>query len=156
MKDILSTFGLVNALLLAVVMAIPGSVSYDELTAANIRFGLGVNVQTEAYIDFNKTTVNSAYVGFTKYGLNHDWFAALLNNGPTLYDQFGSDDNFGYSNRLGARAEQPDTARLRLTRRRLRSVLHRGRGGGTHVRAAVRRAVLLLHGGLRFPPRLVV
>ena len=99
-KDILSTFGLVNALLLAVVMAIPGSVSYDELTASNIRFGLGSNVKTEAYEDFNTTTVNSAYVGFTLFGSNHDWFAALINSGPTLYDQFGSDDNFGYSNRL--------------------------------------------------------
>lgn len=99
-KDILSTFGLVNALLLAVVMAIPGSVSYDELTASNIRFGLGSNVKAEAYVDFNTTTVNSAYVGFTLFGSNHDWFAALINSGPTLYDQFGSDDNFGYSNRL--------------------------------------------------------
>ena len=99
-KDILSTFGLVNALLLAVVMAIPGSVSYDELTASNIRFGLGRMVQPEAYVDFNRTTMNSAYVAYTKYGRNRDWFAALINKAPTLYDQFGSDDNFGYSNRL--------------------------------------------------------
>ncbi len=89
-KDILSTFGLVNALLLAVVMAIPGSVSYDELTASNIRFGLGSNVKTEAYVDFNTTTVNSAYVGFTLFGSNHDWFAALINRGPTLYDHLPS------------------------------------------------------------------
>ena len=100
-QDILSTFGLVNALLLAVVMAIPGSVSFDDLTAANIRFGLGKNVDPAAVIDnINSTTPYPPYMSFSLSKSGHDWFARMLNPGPTIYDQFGSDDNFGYSNRL--------------------------------------------------------
>jgi len=99
-RDILSTLGLVNALLLAVVMAVPGSVSYDELTASNLRFGLGSKVQANFYVDFNLTTVNPTYVGYVNIGNTADYFTKLMNKGPTLYDQFGSDDNFGYSNRL--------------------------------------------------------
>ncbi|KAG2501902.1 hypothetical protein HYH03_000400 [Edaphochlamys debaryana] len=36
---LLSTLGLISALLLAVVLALPGTVSYDELVAADARFG---------------------------------------------------------------------------------------------------------------------
>ncbi len=87
--------------MLAVVMAIPGSVSYAELSAANLRFGVGSAVAPEAVADFvGDTTANPVYVAFTKRHEVRDYFVALINRGPTLYDQFGSDDAFGYSNRL--------------------------------------------------------
>ena len=99
-KDILSTFGLINALLLSVVMTVPGSVTYDELTAANVRYGLGAAVPVTAAMSAAAAGVepNAAYVASTR--VTRDWFASLLNAGPSVYDQFGSDDHFGFSNRL--------------------------------------------------------
>ncbi|PNH10925.1 hypothetical protein TSOC_002307 [Tetrabaena socialis] len=38
-SNLLSTMGLISALLLAIVFALPGTVSYDELVASDLRFG---------------------------------------------------------------------------------------------------------------------
>ena len=54
-------------------MAIPSSLSYGELTSANVRFGLGTNVQLEASIDFlNGTTPNPSYIKWARDPKNKD------------------------------------------------------------------------------------